>query len=167
MLHPGCHQGEIKKSNKMETRVNVLEKGQSGLKHVFALGGYLKKSSIERPLLELINTRISQINGCAFCLDMHAKDARALGETEQRLYSLATWRETPFYTERERAALTWAEAVNGIHVPQEIFDEVKKQLSDEELIDILLSVSSLGIWNRLNCAFFPLQPGSYTVGQFG
>ncbi len=150
----------------MEARVNLLEKGQNGLKHTFALGVYLKKSTIEQSLLELIDFRISQINGCAYCLDMHSKDARAAGETEQRLYLLSAWRETDLYTARERAALTWAEAVNSHHVPQEIFNEVKKQLSDEELIDLTLAVSAVSTWNKLNLAFSPLKAGSYMVGQF-
>jgi AhpD family alkylhydroperoxidase len=150
----------------METRVNVMEKGQGGLKSLFAMGSYLKKSTVARELLELINFRISQINGCAYCMDMHAKDARALGETEQRIYSVSVWREVSYYTERERAALKWAEAVNSHHVPQDIFDEVKLHLSEDELIDITFAVGILGIWNKLNCSFFPMKPGSYTVGQF-
>jgi AhpD family alkylhydroperoxidase len=155
------------KFNKMEARVNLFEKAQNGLKPLFGLGAYVKNSTIERPLLELIVFRISQINGCAYCIDMHAKDARAIGETEQRLYAMSTWREMPFYTEREKAALTWAEAVNSHHVPREIFDEAKAQLSDEELIDLTLAVSNVSTWNKLNLAFHPLTPGSYTVGQFG
>src|SRR3979490_1024604 len=109
----------------METRVNLLEKGQNGLKPVFGMAAYLKKCSIDRPLLELVDFRISQINGCAYCLDMHSKDARALGETEQRLYGLSAWRETPFYTERERAALALTDAATRItegHVPDAVFE---------------------------------------------
>jgi AhpD family alkylhydroperoxidase len=151
----------------MESRINLLVKGQEGLKPVFALGAYLKKSSIERPLLELLDFRISQINGCAYCLDMHSKDARAAGETEQRLYAVSAWRETPFYTPRERAALAWAEAVNSHHVTQDLFEEVKAHFLDEELIDLTLAVGALGIWNKLNIAFAPMMVGSYTVGQFG
>jgi AhpD family alkylhydroperoxidase len=151
----------------MEARVNVLEKGQNGLKPVFALGAYLKKSTIERSLLELVDFRISQINGCAYCMDMHSKDARAAGETEQRLYAISAWKEMTIYTDREKAALTWAEAVNSNHVPQEIFEQVKKQLSDEELIDLTLAVGNLNTWNKLNIALSPMKPGSYTVGQFG
>jgi len=151
----------------MEQRVNVLEKGQNGLKAVFGLGAYLKNSSIERPLLELVNFRISQINGCAYCVDMHAKDARAAGETEQRLYLLSAWREAPsFYSERERAALAWAEGVNRHELPQQLFDEVKAELSDEELIDLTLAVAAVTTWNKLNLAFAPLKAGSYAVGQF-
>lgn len=144
-----------------------MEKGQNGLKPVFALGAYLKKSTIERSLLELIDFRISQINGCAYCMDMHSKDARAAGETEQRLYAISAWKEMTIYTDREKAALAWAEAVNSNHVPQEIFEQVKKQLSDEELIDLTLAVGNLNTWNKLNIALSPMKPGSYTVGQFG
>jgi AhpD family alkylhydroperoxidase len=152
----------------MESRVNnVLERGQHGLKAVFALGAYLKKSTIERQLLELVDFRISQINGCAYCMDMHSKDARAAGETEQRLYAISAWREMSIYTDREKAALTWAEAVNSNHVPDEIFKEVKTHLSDEELIDLTLAVGNLNTWNKLNIALSPMKPGSYTVGQFG
>jgi AhpD family alkylhydroperoxidase len=151
----------------MEARVNVLEKGQNGLKPVFAMGAYLKKSSIERSLLELVDFRISQINGCAYCLDMHAKDARAAGETEQRLYAVSAWKEMSIYTARERAALAWAEGVNRNHVPQELFEEAKAQLSDEELIDLTLAVGNLNTWNKLNIALSPMKPGSYAVGQFG
>jgi AhpD family alkylhydroperoxidase len=117
--------------------------------------------------MELVAFRIAQINGCAFCLDMHAKDARAAGETEQRIYSLSVWREMSLYTERERAALAWAEAVNRHDVPLEIFEEAKKHFSDEELIDLTLSVGISATWNKLNLAFFPMKPGSYTVGKFG
>ena len=150
----------------MEPKVNLFEKGKNGLKAVFGMGAYLKKSSIERPLLELIDFRISQVNGCAYCMDMHAKDARALGETEQRIYAISAWRETPFYTERERAALAWAEAVNNNDIPVDIFDKARVQLSDEELIDLALAVGNINTWNKLNIAFSPLKPGSYTVGQF-
>ncbi len=151
----------------MEPRVNLMEKGQNGLKPVFGLGAYLKKSTIERSLLELIDFRVSQINGCAYCLDMHAKDARAAGETEQRLYALSVWRDVSFYTDREKTALKWAEAVNAYDVPQEIFEEVKNVFSDEELIDLTLAVAGVTMWNKLNHALHPMKPGSYTVGQFG
>ena len=151
----------------METRVNIFEKGENGMKALFGVGGYLRKSTIERSLMELISFRTSQMNGCAFCLDMHAKDARAAGETEQRIYSLSMWREMSIYTERERAALAWAEAVNNHHVPQEVFDHAKKYLSDQELFDLTLAVGIGATWNKLNIAFSPIKPGSYTVGQFG
>jgi AhpD family alkylhydroperoxidase len=144
-----------------------MEKAQGGLKHVFNMGAYLKNASLERPLLELIDFRISQINGCAYCMDMHAKDARASGETEQRLYAISAWREMSIYTDREKTALAWAEAVNGNHVPQEVFEIAKKQFSDDELLDLTLAVGNINTWNKLNHAFHPMKPGSYTVGQFG
>jgi AhpD family alkylhydroperoxidase len=150
----------------MKTRVNILEKGQKGLNALFGVGAYLKKSPIEHALLELIAFRVAQINGCAYCLDMHAKEARAAGETEQRIYSLSAWKEMSTYTDREKAALAWAEAVNSHHVPEEVFDEAKKHFSDEELFDLTLAVGTSATWNKLNIALLPVKPGSYTVGQF-
>jgi AhpD family alkylhydroperoxidase len=122
--------------NKMGQRINAYEKGHSAMKALYGLGIYLAKSPIEQPLLNLIYFRVSQINGCAYCLDMHSKDLRATGETEQRLYVLDAWREAPFYTERERAALAWAEAVTKVtqgNVADEIYKEAQKQFSEEEL----------------------------------
>lgn len=150
----------------MEQRLDVHTKGQNAIKTLFASGIYLKKASIEENLRELIYFRVSQINGCAYCLDMHYKDARAKGETEQRLYGLSAWRETPYYTDRERAALAWAEAVTKCVVPDEIYEKVKTQLSDEELIDLTLAVTSINTWNRFNIAF-TITAGTYQVGQFG
>jgi len=150
----------------MEKRINLLEKPSNGLKPIFALGGYLKNSTIERPLQELINFRVSQINQCPFCLDMHSKDARAGGETEQRLYGLNVWRETPYYTDRERAALAFAEAVTAVHVSDEIYSQASGHFTEEELIDLTLLITSINTWNRLQAAF-PVKAGSYTAGQFG
>jgi AhpD family alkylhydroperoxidase len=150
----------------MEQRINVHEKGQNAMKPLFMMGGYLKKSALEQGLLELVNFRVSQMNGCAYCLDMHSKDARAAGETEQRLYGLSAWAETPYYTDRERAALGWAEAVTSCQVPDSIYKEVKAQFSDEELIDLTFAVTTINTWNRLNLAF-PTTPGTYQAGQFG
>src|ERR1700748_739183 len=123
----------------MEQRINLYEKGQGAMKALFDLGAYLAKCSIEKHLLDLMSFRVSQINGCAYCLDMHSKDLRALGETEQRLYLLDAWRETTLYTERECAALAWAEAVTKItngNVADEVYEAARKQFSDEELIDL-------------------------------
>ncbi|TGD56588.1 carboxymuconolactone decarboxylase family protein [Flavobacterium humi] len=150
----------------METRINAFEKGQKALSTLFGVSGHLKKSTIESSTLELVNFRVSQINSCAFCLDMHAKDARAAGETEQRLYGLSAWRETPYYTSRERAALAWAEAVTSCHVPDEVYKETNKEFSDEEMIDLTLAVTLINTWNRFNLSF-PNTPGTYRVGQFG
>lgn len=152
----------------MKTRINFLEKGQDALKTLYPVGGYLAKSKLGKSLLDLVYFRVSQINGCAFCLDMHSKDLRAIGETEQRLYTLDAWRETPFYTERERAALGWAEAVTKItngNISDEVFETARKQFSEEELIDLTLAVTTINTYNRVNIAFRP-PVGSYKVGQF-
>lgn len=149
----------------METRLNLFEKGQNAMKPLFSLGSYLKKSPVA-DVLELVFFRVSQINGCAYCLDMHSKDARAKGETEQRLYGLSAWRETPYYTARERAAFTWAEAVTECHVPDEAYKQAREQFSEEELVDLTMAVTTINTWNRLNLSF-PQVAGSYQVGMFG
>ncbi len=126
------------------------------MKAMMGLEIYLAKSSIEKNLLHLIKYRVSQINGCAYCLDMHSKDLRAAGETEQRLYVLDAWREAPFYTERERAALLWAENLTKItegHVPDAVFEEVREQFSEEELIDLTLAVTTINSWNCIAISF--------------
>ena len=131
---------------------------------MLALETYIRKSSgLEIPLLELVNMRASQINGCAFCLDMHSKDARAEGETEQRLYCLPAWPESPFYSDRERAALAWTEAFTQIsegHVPDEIFEATRKHFSKEELAHLTLAIVAINGWNRFSIAFRAV-PGSY------
>ncbi|MEO6631352.1 MAG: carboxymuconolactone decarboxylase family protein [Mucilaginibacter sp.] len=153
----------------MEARINFFEKGQNAIKAMYGLGSYLAKSPIEQPLLNLIYYRVSQINGCAFCLDMHSKDLRAQGETEQRLYVLDAWREAPFYTDRERAALTWAEAVTKLtngSVSDEVFEQAHSQFTEEELVDLTVAVNTINSYNRINIAF--RQPaGTYQVGDFG
>jgi len=152
----------------MEQRINVFEKGQNAMKALHGLGVYLAKSPIEQHLLELIYFRVSQINGCAFCLDMHSKDLLAKGESEQRLFVLDAWREAPFYTKRERAALAWAEAVTKItdgNVPNGVYDEACKQFSEVELIDLTLAVITINSYNRINIAF-PKLVGTYKVGAF-
>lgn len=152
----------------MEQRINAFEKGQGAMKALFGAGIYLAKSSLGQPLLQLIEFRVSQINGCAYCLDMHSKDLRHGGETEQRLYMLEAWRETPLYTDRERAALAWAEAVTLItedHVPDDVYEEARKQFTEEELIDLTLAVTTVNSWNRFNIAF-RTTPGTYQPGQF-
>ncbi len=152
----------------MEQRIKVNEKGWDAMKSLYGIGAYLAKSSIEQKLLHLIYFRVSQMNGCAFCLDMHSKDLRAEGETEQRLYVLDAWQEAPFYTEKERAALAWAEALTKIKsslVPDEIYNEAQKHFSDEELIDLTLGVTAINTYNRINIAF-GAAVGTYQVGQF-
>ncbi len=118
---------------------------------------YVRKSShLEPSLLELIKMRASQINGCAYCIDMHSKDARAAGETEQRLYALNAWRETPFFTDRERAALAWTEAVTLVsdgHVPDEIYAEARERFTEEDLVNLTMAVVAINGWNRMAIAF--------------
>ncbi len=150
----------------MEQRLNVFEKGKEALKPLFLMGSYLKKSTMETTIHALILVRVSQINGCAYCLDMHYKEARAKGETEQRLYGLSSWRETPYYSDRERAALTWAESVTGCDVPNDVYEEVKNQFADEELVDLTIAIVGINSWNRINLAF-PMTPRTYQIGQFG
>ena len=152
----------------MEQRINAFEKGQGAFKAMLGIGAYLSKSSIEKNLLQLIEYRVSQINGCAYCLDMHSKDLRHGGETEQRIYVISAWRETDLFTDRERAALEWAESVTLLdegHVPDEVYENVRKEFSEEELIDLTLAVASINSWNRLNIAF-RTTAGSYQPGQW-
>ncbi|MDP9076520.1 MAG: carboxymuconolactone decarboxylase family protein [Bacteroidota bacterium] len=152
----------------MEQRINAFEKGQNAMKAMYGLGAYLTKSPVEQSLLNLVYFRVSQINGCAFCLDMHSKDLLANGESDQRLFVMDAWREAPFYSDRERAALAWAEAVTKItggQVADEIYAQAKQQFTDEELIDLTLAVTVINSYNRINIAFRPLV-GTYRVGQF-
>jgi AhpD family alkylhydroperoxidase len=137
------------------------------MKAMYALEGYVKSTDIEQPLIELIKLRASQLNGCAYCVDMHTKDARIGGETEQRLYALSVWRETPFYTERERAALEWTEALTLIsesHVPDEIYESVQRQFSEKELVDLTMVVVLINGWNRFGISFRDV-PGTYEPKQ--
>ena len=128
-----------------------------------ALQQFVDSCGLERPLLELVKMRASQINGCAYCLDIHSKDARALGETEQRLYLLDAWREAPFYTNRERAALEWTESITLVaesHVPDEVYERVKPHFTPEELANLTLAIVAINGWNRLSIASRAV-PGAY------
>ena len=154
----------------MEQRINAFEKGQRAIKAMYGLNAYLAKSSLDQSLLNLVYFRVSQINGCAYCLDMHSKDLRATGESEQRLYVLDAWREAPFYSDRERAALQWAEAVTklaGGEVPDEVFEEARKEFSEEELIELTMGNITINSYNRINIAFKTpagsYQPGAHAV----
>jgi AhpD family alkylhydroperoxidase len=147
----------------MTQRLSSFEVAQGAMKAMFGLEAYLAKCGLEAPLLHLLKLRVSQINGCAYCIDMHWKDLRAGGETEQRLYMLDAWRESPFYSDRERAALAWAEAVTLVtegQVPDEVFEEARKQFSEAELVNLTLAVVAINGWNRLNIAFRTV-PGAY------
>src|SRR5690242_19086758 len=147
----------------MKQRINVFNKGQDAMAALYGLATYLENSEVEQSLLNLIKFRVSQINGCAYCLDMHSKDLRAAGETEQRLYVLDAWREAPFYSEQERAALAWAEAVTLVtedHVPDEVYEQARAEFSEQELIDLTIAIVAINGWNRLNVAFCTV-PGAY------
>lgn len=127
---------------------------------------YIRETGLERSLLELVKVRASQINGCAYCIDMHWKDAKALGETEQRLYSLSAWRETPFYSDRERAALLWAETLTRLceqDVSDDVYAEARRHFSEEELVNLTMAVVVINGWNRLSVSFRTV-PGSYQPG---
>jgi AhpD family alkylhydroperoxidase len=147
----------------MEQRLNAAQLAPAGYHTMIGLETYLKQSGLEHGLIHLIKLRVSQINGCAYCIDMHWKDARALGETEQRLYGLDAWEESPYYTDRERAALAWAESVTHVsktHIPDDAYEAVKKQFDGKELVDLTLVISTINAWNRLAIAFRS-TPGQY------
>jgi AhpD family alkylhydroperoxidase len=147
----------------MKARLNYSEVAPNALKAMLELEKYVHGSGLERPLYELVKTRASQINGCAYCIDMHTKDARKAGETEQRLYGLNAWRETPFYTERERAALEWTEALTLIsenEVSDELYETLSKYFSEEEKVALTMAIIAINGWNRLAISFRTV-PGSY------
>jgi AhpD family alkylhydroperoxidase len=134
---------------------------------MLALEAYLSKCSLDHKLLHLLRLRASQINGCAYCIDMHWKDARALGETEQRLYGLDAWRESPYYTDRERAALAWTESVtlvSSTHAPDEIYAELRQHFSELEIVDLTYLISAINAWNRIAIALRAV-PGRYQPVQ--
>ncbi len=147
----------------MQARINYVKVAPGAYKAMSGLEEYVDASGLELQLLHLIKMRASQINGCAYCIDMHSKDLRANGETEQRIYSLDAWRECPYYTDRERAALAWTEAVTLItsgHVPDQVYEEAKAQFSEKELADLTLAVAAINAWNRLAIAGRAV-PGAY------
>jgi AhpD family alkylhydroperoxidase len=140
----------------MQERLAYGKVSPEGLKAMQGLEAYVRRSGLESSLLELVKTRASQINGCAFCIDMHTKDARAHGETEQRLYALSAWREAPFYTDRERAALAWTEAVTLVaegHVPDEVYELARRHFEEKELVDLTFAIVAINGWNRLAVGF--------------
>ena len=147
----------------MEERIHYTKVSPGAFHAMLGLEKYLHECGLEASLLDLMKLRASQINGCAYCLDMHWKDLRALGESEQRLYSLDAWRESPCYTDRERAALAWTEAVTRVaetHVPDEVYEEVRRHFSEKELADLTVAVATINAWNRLAIAA-RTTPGTY------
>jgi AhpD family alkylhydroperoxidase len=151
----------------MKRAVHYSKVLPEGMQIMNALDDYSQNCGLEPSLLDLIKLRASQINGCAYCIDMHSKDARTGGETEQRLYSLSVWRETPYYTERERAALAFTEAVTLIaraRVPDEVYEQARQQFSEEELVKLMLALVTINAWNRFTT--FGDLPGSYQPRHF-
>jgi AhpD family alkylhydroperoxidase len=147
----------------MEPRIDYVKFNPEPAKALLAMERYLRDCGLDHKLLHLLKMRASQINGCAYCLDMHSKDARALGETEQRLYGLDAWRETPYYTDRERAALAWTEAITMIsqtHAPDEVYEEVRKYFDEQQTLNLTYAIAAINSWNRLAIAVRAV-PGAY------
>lgn len=153
----------MEKEKVLEQRINYSKTASEGVENLRKLEAYIRSTDLEPELVELVKLRASQMNGCAYCIDMHAKDARSHGESEQRLYGVSAWRESPFYSERERAALAWVESVTIIsedQVPDEVYHQVKEHFTDKELVDLTLAVIAINSWNRLAISF-RTPPGSY------
>ena len=147
----------------MTPRIDYRQFGQEALQAMLALEKYLSGCGFDHKFMHLLKLRASQINGCAYCIDMHAIDARAAGETEQRLYALDAWRETPFFDERERAALAWVEAVTLVaqgHVPDAVYQEARQHFSEKELVDLTYLATTINAWNRLAISLRAV-PGRY------
>ena len=145
----------------MKPRMNFYQAAPETMKALMALENQIASSGLEQSLMELVRTRASQINGCAFCIDMHTKDARKRGETEQRLYLLDAWREAPCYTDRERAALAWTEAVTLIsktHAPDDLYNEVRAHFSEAETVNLTVLIGAINTWNRLSISFRAIPP---------
>src|SRR3954470_5965941 len=151
----------------MEPRLNFAKIDPEGVRAMLGLDTYIRHTSLERNLVHLVKLRASQINGCAYCIDMHWKDLRAEGETEQRLYGLDAWRESPYYTDRERAALEWTEAVTLVakdQVPDAVYDRVRSHFDEQQLADLTFAVAAINAWNRLAIAS-RTTPGGYKPGM--
>ena len=152
----------------MKPRLDYRAASPKGFAALAHLNSFVEHCGLETSLLELVKMRASQINGCAFCLDMHSKDAMAEGENPQRLFTLPAWRETPFFSDRERAALAWTEALTEIsiqHVDDELFEEARRHFSEQELVDLTLAVITINGWNRLAIPFHS-EVGGYQPGQY-
>jgi AhpD family alkylhydroperoxidase len=147
----------------MQPRLEIHKAAPQAYRAMASLESYVRNSGLETALLELVRLRASQINGCAYCIDMHTKDARAAGESEQRLYALTAWSETPFFSDRERAALAWTEALTLIsetHAPDQVYEEVRAHFSDEEVVNLSMAIVAINGWNRIALGFRTV-PGTY------
>lgn len=150
-----------------EQRIQYAKAFPEGIRTLSQHGHVINNSGLEYSLLELVKMRASQLNGCAYCLDMHGKDALAAGETTQRLFALDAWREAPFYSDRERAALAWTEAITNIqqgHAPEAVYQQVRASFSEEETVQLTLAITNINTWNRLAIAFRP-EVGTYQPGK--
>ena len=145
----------------MKSRLNFYQAAPDTMKALEALEAHVRGCGLEQSLIELVKTRASQINGCAFCINMHTQDARKQGETEQRLYLLNAWREAPVYSDRERAALAWTEAVTLVsetHVPDDVYEQVRGQFSEAEMVNLTMLVATINAWNRIAISFRAIPP---------
>ncbi|UQA60536.1 carboxymuconolactone decarboxylase family protein [Polyangium aurulentum] len=148
----------------MTARIAYQEAAPKAFRALLGLAQHVRTAGLDPTLVELVNLRVSQMNGCAFCIDMHTKELRAAGETEQRLYLLSAYREAPFYSDRERAALAWAEAVTELGkdgVPDAIYEEARRHFGESELVELTVAVIHINAWNRMNVAF-RMPAGTYT-----
>jgi AhpD family alkylhydroperoxidase len=151
----------------MQPRIDYRKYAQQPLQSMLALEKYIAESGLDPKLLHLVKMRASQINGCAYCLDMHSLDARAVGESEQRLYTLDAWSETPFFSDRERAALAWTEALTLIsqtHAPDSVYEDLKGHFSEKEIVDLTFAIGAINLWNRLAISLRAV-PGRYKPGK--
>lgn len=147
----------------MKPRIEYQNVAPEAMSAMLGFEKYVRRSDLDASLLELAKLRASQINGCAYCVDMHTKDARARGESEQRLYAVVVWRETPFFTDRERAALAWTEAVTQVnwqHVPEDVYELARRHFNEKELVDLTMAIIAINGWNRLAISFRTV-PGTY------
>jgi AhpD family alkylhydroperoxidase len=145
----------------MKARLSPHKVAPDIMKALSTLDAAVMASGLEKSLIELVKTRASQINGCAFCIHMHTRDARALGETEERLYVLSAWRESPLYTDREQAALAWTESVTLVsqtNVPDDVYEQVRGSFSDEEIVKLTMLVATINAWNRIAISFRYIHP---------
>ncbi len=150
----------------MSPRLNFYKAAPDAVNAMLALSNFVESSGLEHSLLELVKTRASQINGCAFCIHMHTRDARAAGETEERLYLLSAWRESPLYSARERAALAWTEAltlVSETHAPDVDYEEMRRHFSEEEAVKLTLAIGVINSWNRFAIGFRAIHPVKVTA----
>jgi AhpD family alkylhydroperoxidase len=145
----------------MKPRMNFYQAAPETIKALSAVEAQIAASGLEKSLIELVKTRASQINGCAFCINMHTQDARKLGETEQRLYMLSAWQESPLYSDRERAALAWTEAVTLIadtHAPDDLYEELRAHFSEPEMVNLTMLIGAINAWNRIAISFRAIHP---------